>query len=325
MYRCESSFAGPLSMLAPRAPSAFVCLRCELRRAGPRFAAFPLPTPRARFSASTRRGNDDAADELEALSRAPLSGLRITKEVQPLNRLRKQKGKVIRETSASLGGLKQLGSDADILVLKEVGDAVPEEPAAEPEAVEPVQVPDIMASLQQEGHSTPEEIREQINGLRPNTHIDPNEPHYITQTEFIKLVKLLMRGFTQFQLAAYYSLAKNIQKENVNMDVVKDLRAEKFTAKHSLDRTQWQPGISAIHKRLPGVDFKHPKAKSAWVSKRLLVDRILRNVWHLVLMEEIESPGELELMLKPWQVALLDAGGEDINCESTQFVSLILV
>jgi hypothetical protein len=45
------------------------------------------------------------------------------------------------------------------------------------------------------------------------------------------------------------------------------------------------------------------------VSRQLLVDRILRDAWNLVLLEEIEAPGELELYLKPWQIRLLDVGG----------------
>jgi hypothetical protein len=48
------------------------------------------------------------------------------------------------------------------------------------------------------------------------------------------------------------------------------------------------------------------------VSKQLLVDRILRDVWKLVPLEEVEAPGEIELSLKPWQLTLLNAGGPHI-------------
>ena len=301
------------SMLAPRASGAFVCLRCELRLARPRLAALDRRVSHANFSASTSR--HDGADELQAPSQAPHSELRITKEVQPLNRLRRRKGKIIRETSAKLGGLKRLGDDADILVLKEVGDTAPEEPAVQPEKDELLEVPDILASLQEDRDLTPEEVNKQIESLRPKTHLDPNEPHYVTQTTFIKLIRLLMDGFTQQQLSAFYSAAKNIQQSKVYKEVLEGLKGEKGTAKRPVERTEWQPGTTAINKRLPGLDLRQSSSRRKGVSKQLLVDRILRDVWNLVLLEEIEAPGELELSLKPWQVTLLNAGGAHANMQ----------
>jgi hypothetical protein len=207
-----------------------------------------------------------------------------------------------------------LGDDAEILVLKEVGDPTPEDPAKKRETVEPlepVEVPDIVASLQQEGKAlTPEEIYKQIESLRPKTDADPNESHYIKQATFVKLKKLLMTGFTQQQLMAFYSVAKNIRQEKVYKGLIDSIKGERVDPKRPVERSEWQPGTTSIKQRLPGVD-RHVKIMG-WrknVSKQLLVDRILRDVWNLVLLEEIEAPGELELFLKPWQITLLNAGG----------------
>lgn len=216
---------------------------------------------------------------------------------------------MMRETSARLGGLKRLGDDADILVLSEIGDTEPEEPSAQADKLELLDVPDILASLQEDRDLTPEEINGQIESLRPKTHVDPNEPHYVTQTSFIKLIRLLMVGFTQQQLSAFYSAAKNIQESNVYKEVVDGLKAEKSAAKRAIKRTQWQPGTTTIHKRLPGLDYGPFRSRRKAVSKQLLVDRILRDVWNLVLLEEIEAPGEIEISLKPWQITLLNSGG----------------
>jgi hypothetical protein len=113
-------------MLAPRTSSAFVCLRCEAQIAQRRLPAFARPSSHAKFSASTRRR--DEAEELAVPPRAQQPKLKITREVTPLNRLRKRKGgKVIQETSANLG-VKRLGDDADILVLREIANPIQESP-----------------------------------------------------------------------------------------------------------------------------------------------------------------------------------------------------
>lgn len=308
--------SSPFFMPAPRAPSAFVCLRCEAQIARRRLPAVPYRIPRATFSASARL-HDDGAETNDVLSELDGPKLKITKVVEPLNRVRRRKGKIIKETTASLGGIKQLGDHADILVLRELGDVLAEKGDEEPETIEPsdpVQVPDIFASLQQEGKAaTPEEIYQQIGSLRPTQHGDPNEPHYVKQATFLKLKNLLMNGFTQQQLMTFYSVAKNIKRGQVNQGVIDSLKRDEDDPKRPVERSEWQPGTTSITQRLPGVD-RHVKIMG-WrknVSKQLLVDRILRDQWNLVLLEEIETPGELELFLKPWQMTLLTVGEHNL-------------
>jgi len=301
-------------MLAPRTSSAFVCLRCEAQIARRRLPAFPRPPSRARFSASARRRGDTEDEQPPPL--------KITKQVTPINRLRKRKGeKILRETSQDLG-VKRLGDDADILVLREVGEPAQREATTTTEASEdaevieisePLEVPDILASLEEEGKAlAPEEIYKQIETLRPNNDGDPNEPHHVKQTTFVKLRKKLMKGFTQQQLIIFYSVAKNIRQEKVNQGVIDSIKRKDQLGnqKQPVERSEWQPGTTPITQRLPGVDrIVKIMGYRKNVSKQLLVDRIMRDVWNLVLLEEIESPGELELSLQPWQVMLLKAGG----------------
>jgi len=239
-----------------------------------------------------------------------------------LNRLRRKKGgRVIRET-ANLG-VKRLGDDADILVLREIAELTPEKATESPEEPEKTvsseapEIPDIVASLQEEGKDvTPEEIYEQIETLRPKNDSGLDEPHYVKQTTFVKLRKTLMNGFTHQQLIAFYSVAKNIRKEKVKQGVINSIKQKPGSGDQdrSVERSEWQPGTTDITQRLPGVD-RHVKIKRYRknVSKQLLVDRILRDVWNLMLLEEIESPGELELSLQSWQLALLKAGGTYIS------------
>ncbi|KAI4714665.1 hypothetical protein J4E89_000346 [Alternaria sp. Ai002NY15] len=252
------------------------------------------------------------------------SPLKITKQVTPINRLRKRKGeKILRETSQDLG-VKRLGDDADILVLREVGEPAQREATTTTEASEdaevieisePLEVPDILASIEEEGKAlAPEEIYKQIETLRPNNDGDPNEPHHVKQTTFLKLRKTLMKGFTQQQLIIFYSVAKNIRQEKVNQGVIDSIKRkdQPGNQKQPVERSEWQPGTTPITQRLPGVDrIVKIMGYRKNVSKQLLVDRIMRDVWNLVLLEEIESPGELELSLQPWQAMLLKAGDKD--------------
>ena len=134
--------------------------------------------------------------------------------------------------------------------------------------------------------------------------------HHVKQATFVKLKKVLMTSFTQQQLMAFYSVAKNIRQDKVNQGVLASIKKEQGDPKRAVERSEWQPGTTKITQRLPGLD-RHVKIKgwSKNVSKQLMVDRILRDAWNLVLLEEIEAPGELELFLKPWQIALLNVGG----------------
>lgn len=304
-------------MLTPRTSSASVCLRCEARLA--RLARQPRPAlPRrpshARFSASARQRHD--AQEVEAQPQPP--SFKITKVMQPLNRLRRDRGgNVVRETSARLQGIKRLGDDAEILVLKEMSDlahykTTPKEP--EPgELHEPVEVPDIAAALDNETKAVaPEDIYQQVMSLRPANNGDHNEPHYVKQTKFVKLKRVLMNGFTQNQLMVFYSVAKNIQQKKVNKGVLDSIKRDNSDPNQPIERSEWQPGTTKITERLPGVD-RHVKVMGwrRYVSKQLLVDRILRDAWNLVLLEEVEAPGEIEFLLRPWQLALLKNGEKE--------------
>jgi hypothetical protein len=170
-------------------------------------------------------------------------------------------------------------------------------------------VPDILASLQQQRKDlTPEDIRDQLESLRPQVHAEPGEPLYVTLQTFVKLMRGLNSGFTQQQLSQFYSAAKNVEQENYQTELLASMKEEKGSAKRPVMRSSWQPGTSPISKRLPGVDVSM-RNKRAPVSKQLLVDRIIRELWNLVPLEEVEQPGEIELSLKPWQSIMLNAGG----------------
>ncbi|KAF2628117.1 hypothetical protein BU25DRAFT_391627 [Macroventuria anomochaeta] len=288
-------------MLATRASSAFVCLRCELKLARPRTSTPPRQPSHAGFSSSARR--HDAADDSQtlALGETPAQAnvadrpLRISKEYT-------RKGRVVRQRKAKLG-MKRMDEEADILVLNEA--PTPEDPDKKlPEPFEPISVPDILSSLQQDSApATQEDVEKQLQSLRPaRGHAD--EPHYVTTADFVKLVAALARGFTTAQLSHYYSAAKSVKQETLFKMVKATVKATR--------RSEWHPTTTNIEKRLPGVETVLNK-RTRGIRKATLVDKILRDVWKLELLEELEAPGELELKLRPWELRLLQNGGNNSN------------
>ncbi|ORY02256.1 mitochondrial inner-membrane-bound regulator-domain-containing protein [Clohesyomyces aquaticus] len=285
-------------MLAPRTSSAFVCLRCELKLAQSRAPVVSRIRPRAHFSVSAHR-RDAFDDALAPAKLAPINP-------RPLGKLRKRKGKSIRETTAPLG-VKTLGNDAEIIVLRELAEEAPEEKAA---ATEPA--PDtpedlgILASLQEEGKKLEQsDVNQQLEKLRPKTHEHPDEPHYISLAEFVQAKKALESGFNVKQLTQYFSILTGIERSKVKRKVTEGIQG---TRANPITRTDWHPGTSQLNTRLPGAGARMRDSKRRSISKRLLVDKILRDGWHLVLLEEIEAPGELEICLNRWHISVLNAG-----------------
>lgn len=300
-------------MLAPRASSAFVCIRCELKLARPRVPPIARRPSHASFSTTTHRR--DAFDDLEQKAKAPTPRPRPNLSEHPLGKIRKRKGKAdLREKTAKLTGVKALGKDAEILVLQEVG-GVPKrsDPSEVPqlETSEGETASSILASLEAQAAKVgQEEINQQLESLRPKTHTTPGDPHYINQATFRRLTKTLSSGFTVNQLSRYFAVAKGVRRSLIKEEVLDDLRRTQGGGKRLITRTQWYPGTTPLSRRLPGVAAVPKGPKSRPLSKPVLVDQILRNAWNIVLLEEIEAPGEIELALKPWQFALLNAGGK---------------
>ena len=301
-----------------------MCIRCELKLARTPFSALSRRSSHANFSASSTARNEDGRAALLAAHEAHEDPKRLSP--RPLGRKKRRKGgQTLKETTARLGGIKTMGDDAEILVLREVGD----QPSRDTDSTAhvdppPEVVPVDLTSLQKDTALSPAEINAQLETLRPKSEGDPTEPVHITQATFIKLQRVLNQGFTMQQLSQYYSAAKNVQEDQVDKEVMDDLKRAQAAETHSqgtgkrpLERTEWSPGTTQLNRRLPGLDVTY-RPKRRPVSKQLLIDQILRNVWNIVLLEEIEAPGEIELLLKPWQIVILSAGCKFCHSERSR-------
>jgi hypothetical protein len=114
----------------------------------------------------------------------------------------------------------------------------------------------------------------------------------------------LYDGFTVNQLSKYFAHCKGLSQKRGKDEVMADLSSMVSTAKQPIGKTPWYPGTTPLKARLPGSGDVPTHAKR--VNKSILVDQIVRKGWGVVLLEELESAGELEITLKPWQVLLLN-------------------
>jgi hypothetical protein len=342
-------------MLARRANGAFVCLRCQLHapRPNPRLRLLPTTAPaaRARFYASSPLPHD-ALSKVESLNDGDGHGnananvgvnadtdtlvnapdkdhnvapaLRITRDWPQKPKSQKPKPKRGR---AVLSNMTSLGSEANILVLGDVGRRSKQADRPPPEPIAPIEIeaPNLLKSLQRDSAPpSTEEINKQIDILRPSESNSPSEPHRLTSRAFVKLTRSLCKGFTAKQLSGYYAAAKNLSQKRLRRHLVDAVKPKESDTRAPIARTRWQPTDkpnTRMDIRLPGLvalDYissapptnKTP-TKSRPLTKEALADGIIRNIWRVELLEEVEGNGQLELSLRPWQLHLLLNAGRD--------------
>lgn len=310
----QHTLSAPYAMLAPRTSGAFLCLRCELTQARPRLVALSRSAPRTSFSTSTRRSDAfDDEPEGEFASVYRIRPRRVSEFPALDTRVRRSKGGYIRKTTARLEGAKTLGEDASIIVLEELHRAKKQESVPQPDTKQSEEIPLKLAeALAQERPATLEEVVEQLDKLRDKAtddDADVDEGHYVKQAVYFRLSNHLYKSFTGRQLSHYYSLRKGVEKAKVPQEVRNHLKQNLSTgvAKRPSVRSEWTPGVTQIDRRLPSLDV-HSQKKRKNIAKHLLVDQILRDVWKLIMLEELEATGEIELALKDWQLDMLTSG-----------------
>lgn len=316
-------------MLASRASSAFVCLRCELNLTRPKLPVLARQlarrSPHASFSITDHRR--DALDDHSAAEQ-PATELKKDKapalSEHPLGRRfrRKKGGRAVIERTAQLQGTKTLGEDAAILVLTEVAQPKKETPQIpEPVYDESTEALNLAEVIENDKPATLDEAVELIDNLRPKPLGDAtDDAHYISQTAYVRLARHIARGFNGAQLMHYYvtkkkaddasakRLKQKFSKKALALQKKGTFKTEWSRKTSSVARCEWSPGITDINKRLSNINVQ--KSSRRAVTKHLLVDQILREQWHLVMLEEIESAGELEMTLDHWQLVLLTLGDE---------------
>jgi len=332
-------------MLAHLTSKGFVCLRCQLTLPRPTSLSFrSYPTSRATFSSSARH-SQGVKDALSVIEEHPKRSTRTRRKShkpakpaqkarslsqfdepapttehshiagklspRPIAKVLHQRGYVIRSEKAPIG-IKRLGDDAEILVLRGIEDAITPVGDSNPVVVEEEDKSKsrFKAMIEEESvELDQEEINRQLDSLRLQHGLVLDEDTYIAQSEYVKLSGFLSHGFTVAQLMQYYAFKTGIENERVP-DVLQGLiKSSEDDNKHA-QRSPWRAGVTSLHSRLPSVAQMR---KSKRLNKTQLVNQIIRQVWRLVTVEEIEAAGELEITLKRYELLILAAGGERLQ------------
>ncbi|KAL1628127.1 hypothetical protein SLS56_005947 [Neofusicoccum ribis] len=223
-------------------------------------------------------------------------------------RIRGRKGKKLRETSAPLQR-SYLGVGSEVLILR---DVIEPETNEEVEDNDPADDTDaakrrreireaLEASIaKQQAVSNQEEVNEQINKLRPVSPDGPFYPAFVTRQDSKALRKALRDGYNVAQLRRYASVEEGFQQ-------LRELKREEKAEGGLLWKSAWQEGTSPMEQRLPeAATTVVPVEKMTKVN---LVDRIVRDIWDVNVIEDNEALGEIEVKLEPWQLDLLMPDG----------------
>lgn len=246
-------------------------------------------------------------------------------------RIRFRRGKKAAiEHNVRLEGIKTMGKDAGILVLRDY-QAKPrrrrdeEEPEAEASAEKETKKKKKKKKGEEEDKKETEdeksklietleavkapleqtEVNRLLDEMRPKKRTELGGYVYLTTAEHRALQRKLNKGFTKQQLEEYFVSAHKPAP-------VQAADAKKTSAKRKggLARTEWTPGSEVRRPLNSDLALKRKLA-----NKNDLIYAVLRDKWHVVLADEVESPGHLTLTLNPWKIELLSA------CMSLHFPS----
>ncbi|GME24021.1 hypothetical protein GTA08_BOTSDO03565 [Neofusicoccum parvum] len=217
----------------------------------------------------------------------------------------------------SLGASRSyLGVGSEVLILR---DVIEPETNQEVEDNDPADDTDaakrrreireaLEASIaKQQAVSNQEEVNEQINKLRPVSPDGPFYPAFVTRQDSKALRKALKDGYNVAQLRRYASVEEGFQQ-------LRELKREEKAEGGLLWKSAWQEGTSPMEQRLPEAETTVVPVEK--LTKVNLVDRIVRDIWDVNVIEDNEALGEIEVKLEPWQLDLLMPDGRLIETSS---------
>lgn len=294
--------------------STFTSLARQLRASEP-FAFPDAFQPEIRRDASEHNPLNPIIRHVSMGSHKPIKSSRgsTTKHIKLDKPIRvNRKGDKMKEISAPLQR-KYLGKDSEVLILRDItpirkreddnaassssatADATGEEDAATKRRREIREA--LEASIAgKQAVAGQEEANEQINKLRPVSPEGPQYPPFISRKDFKALRKALKDGYAVAQLRRYADVQESL-------DQLQQLKREERAELGVLWESAWQEGTSSIEQRLPEAD--RPDVPVAALPKMKVVDRIIRGLWGVGVIEESYAVGEIEIKLEPWHFDLL--------------------
>lgn len=319
-------------MFARRSGSAPVCLRCRLRlqlRLARQSHHRPfLSIQQASQFSSSRNAQLRIIRETQRL-RPQRNDIKpkaaVPKYSYPLGRIRGKKEAPLREGTVPLP-IDSLGEPSQVIILKDAGIKPPPKPSeagvekglagdisshnrpGHPnKGTKPGQDEILRAITEQNNILGPEEVNKQIEGLKPGQGGSRGGRLVLPKDEFDTRASILHDGFTTTQLLGYLDRGTGragTVDERKQQELAPTEQDEKG-AVHRVSRSSWTPGVRPVPQGAQSTAQRPHSPK-----KVRIIDKILRINWKIDVLEEIESPGELDISgVQRWQMRLLVAGG----------------
>lgn len=317
-------------MFARSSDSAPICIRCRLRlqlrlARQSHHRPFLSVQQASQFSSSSshrlrivREVHKPRAEKGSSAKR----NATVQKYSYPLGRIRGKKNAPLREGTVPLP-INSLGEPSKVIILKDagikplpkpsgghvkqkqVGDtSVRDKPDGASKGIKPSEAEILRAIAEENNVLGPEEVNRQIEGLKPGQGGSRGGRVVLPKDEFDTRASILHDGFTTAQLLGYLDRGMETPFDRMFQELAETEQDEKG-AVHRVSRSSWTPGIRPVPQGSSNA------AQRPHLPKKMgVVDKILRVNWKIDVLEEIESPGELEISgVQRWQLRLLVAGG----------------
>ncbi|KAI9794541.1 MAG: hypothetical protein M1816_004428 [Peltula sp. TS41687] len=278
-----------------------ICLRCEarifLRSAlspyhlrATRLFTLPRLISTTSSSSSTRQHGEKSSRLAE----------RPSATHHPLGKLRGRRKRELREETASLDSTS-LGKPSKIVLLRDANLEYPKE----------VSKPDQHAPDEKEkGYTSATELLEAVDAAKTligfeqvKTNLEQLRPKsdkaVLSQVECNELAEKVREGFTSTQLGRYMH----------DLDKSRKLASRRETSQESMrhhsqmSQTEWTLGVTRTLD--PSITLSNSGNAHKPSKRDGLVSRLFRDYWNIQIREELESIGELELILPPLEMSLL--------------------
>ncbi|KAK8199326.1 mitochondrial inner-membrane-bound regulator-domain-containing protein [Phyllosticta capitalensis] len=205
-----------------------------------------------------------------------------------------------------------LGQKAEVLVLRDVdidfghkGEMSYDEAGAADAKEREQAREEIEASIASETSvAGQEEVNVAINQLKPKS----GKVRRIFSAEHLEKLRKSLHGFLLPQLRRFVKIAEDERKLEALKRIDDRINAKENNDEASsreLPKSIWQEGITDIETRLPrGALYLEPER----LKKAELIDYIIKRIWHVTTVEEMDAVGEIEVGVKLWHLELVTRG-----------------
>ncbi|RMZ05057.1 hypothetical protein D0862_05099 [Hortaea werneckii] len=285
---------------AKTVPSA--CLRCHIRQVILAFRLQRSKTTARHLSTSRLLRQEESWDEEQLPVQQKKKARRdyVYRHIHPNGRIIGKPGRRQRQTSGQLA-TDSLGKPSEVILMQDVPDRTKRNAGSDGSHASGIEAGIANSPL------SPQEIEAVITGKTVvpdqeeiNASIEELRPQFqiMEEREFDGLRRRLVDSYNLRQLAQY--LVGTMKTDPSDQQQVKQKsKAEKRTL---VQATPWSPGKMPLVERPGRVSIDKNEIGS---SKAKLANQIMRAGWSLSTFDEEQRIGELELLVKPWQLKLL--------------------